>query len=91
MKIKKEKKTCVLFLKTHCFKFHVYKTMKEFALLEFILSTEFDIILIIYYIRKTVILKPSLFLLNVMYYPNYIFYFMYYETCGYHLARMVNQ
>lgn len=65
--------------------------MKEFALLKFILSTEFDIILVIYYIRKTVILKPSLFLLNVMYYPNYIFYFMYNETCGYQLARMVNQ
>lgn len=65
--------------------------MKEFALLKFILSTEFDIILVIYYIRKTVILKPSLFLLNVMYYPNYIFYFMYNETIGYQLARMVYQ
>lgn len=62
--------------------------MKEFALLKFILSTEFDIILVIYYIRKTVILKPSLFFLNVLY---YIFYYMYNETCGYQLARMVYQ
>lgn len=66
--------------------------MKEFALLKFILSTEFDIILVyMYRCKKTVILKPSLFLLNVMYYPNYIFYSMYNETSGYQLARMVYQ
>lgn len=37
--------------------------MKEFVLLKFIFSIEFDIILVIYYIRKVVILNFFYFIL----------------------------